>query len=88
MCFFHRYREKIYRQKFEKYKHHVTDKSKDECCLCLDTYDNSVCVKLDGCEHILHSQCAWSYFIDYDNEQCPLCESDQATFKNIIKNCG
>ena len=61
--------------------------SSDECCVCLDNYENSDCVKLNDCNHVLHSQCAWSYFVEYNHDSCPLCESDQTELKTLMLNC-
>ena len=74
-----------YRKRFNKMI--TTMNPEDECCVCLDTYDKSDCIQLKTCGHILHSQCAWSYFIEYDHELCPLCESDQRELKKIMIYC-
>ena len=59
----------------------LTFNSKDECSLCLDTYDSAECISMISCKHIFHKSCIMSYMeynkINRDKLVCPYCQTIQ-----------
>jgi len=55
-----------------------------ECCICLENINNNKkTIKLNGCRHDIHYQCIKKWLID--NDDCPLCRTDQTKLKKRLK---
>lgn len=48
--------------------------SNDTCCICLDTMNTTVNIKLHCCNNLIHLNCINKY-IEYKNKYCLLCKS-------------
>ncbi len=45
----------------------------EECCICLENYDNTSKIGILECSHVYHYDCIKSWFEKNNNDICPNC---------------
>ena len=73
------YDEQIVSKKFKD----VTDCKDTECSICFGKFtEKQLVTKLNGCNHIFHSECIFTWFNtqETEKESCPMCRSTKNLF--------
>ena len=60
-----------------------------DCLICWEKIENkNIFVKCNKCRICLHSDCAFSYFIQISMTKCPHCQQENCLFYYHFENCN
>lgn len=68
----------------ELLKYEDTDKTIDECGICISKYENTDKLRKLPCKHLFHKDCVDNWLVNF-NKTCPFCRAD-ITINNIPDN--